>query len=71
MKKLFALLAACTVIFSVNAGNSFQDINWGEKFALYLPNRVLDALDMFSFSLGIGPVAEARLMGTRLADVGA
>ena len=71
MKKLFALIAACTVIFSANAGNSFQEINWGEKLALYLPNRVLDAFDLFSFSLGVGPVAEARLMGPRLADVGA
>ncbi|MBQ9804041.1 MAG: hypothetical protein IJW35_04265 [Lentisphaeria bacterium] len=70
MKKFFALLAACTVVFSANA-ESFQDINWGEKLVFYLPNRVLDALDMFSLSLGVGPVAEARLMGTRLADVGA
>ena len=29
-----------------------RQTNWGEKFALYLPNRILDALDMFSVTLG-------------------
>lgn len=79
MKKFFALLSVCASICGVCAGEvlpyngegSVKDVNWAEKFALYLPNRVMDALDMFSLSLGVGPVAEARLMGTRLADVGA
>ena len=67
MKRLLMILA---VAFAVN-GVRADEINWGEKLALYLPNRVLDALDMFSFSLGVGPVVEARLMGTRVIDVGA
>ena len=73
MKKFFAVLAACFAVSGVMAAEIVPDrnTNWGEKFALYLPNRVLDALDLFSVTIGVGPVVEARLMGTRLADVGA
>lgn len=73
MKKLFAVLAACFAVSGVYAGEIVpgRDTNWGEKFALYLPNRVLDILDIFSVTLGVGPVAEARLMGTRMVDIGA
>ena len=73
MKKFFAILAACIAVSGVHAAEMIPDrnTNWGEKFALYLPNRVLDILDIFSVTVGIGPVAEARLMGTRLANVGA
>ena len=59
MKKFIAVLMLCAASFcSVNAG----EINWGEKLAFYLPNRLLDALDTFSVNLGVGPVAQARLM---------
>lgn len=73
MKKFFAVLALCLCASGVMAAEMVPDrnTNWGEKFALYLPNRVLDALDLFSVTVGIGPVVEARLMGTRLANVGA
>ena len=70
MKKFLLLAVSCFVIFSSHA-EDLRDVNWAEKFVLYLPNRVLDILDLFSVNLGIGPVVEARLMGTRLADVGA
>lgn len=67
MKKFFlALLLACTFFCAPARGNDFL-----EKVALYIPNRLIDALDLFSFSLGVGPVIEARLMGTRFVDVGA
>ncbi len=42
-----------------------------EKIVFYIPNRILDALDMFTLNLGVGAVAEARLMFTRAVDVGA
>lgn len=68
MKKFIAVLMLCAASFcSVNAG----EINWGEKLAFYLPNRLLDALDTFSVNLGVGPVAQARLMVTRYCDIGA
>lgn len=72
MKRLLMILAVAFAVNSVRAGEASSDeINWGEKLALYLPNRVLDALDMFSVAIGVGPVIEARLMGTRVIDVGA
>ena len=68
MKKFIAVLMLCAASFcSVNAG----EINWGEKLAFYLPNRLLDALDTFSVNLGVGPVAQARVMVTRYCDIGA
>ena len=73
MKKFFALLVICFAVSGLYAAEMIPDkrTNWGEKIALYLPNRILDALDMFTVTIGVGPVAEARLMGTRLVDVGA
>ncbi len=73
MKKFFVLLAICFATSGLYAAEMIPDkqTNWGEKIALYLPNRILDALDMFSLTIGVGPVAEARLMGTRLVDIGA
>ena len=38
---------------------------------VYIPNRIMDLLDIFSLNIGVGPVAEARLMATRYCDVGA
>ena len=71
MKKfLFVLMLSVSALCSVRAGG-FEDINWGEKIAFYLPNRILDALDTFSVTLGVGPTAEARLMFTRYCDIGA
>ena len=71
MKKfLFAMMLCVATLCSVRAGD-FSDINWGEKIAFYLPNRILDALDFVSVNLGVGPTVEARLMFTRYCDVGA
>ena len=67
MKKvLLSLLVAMTFFAAPVKGNDFV-----EKIALYIPNRLIDALDMFSFSLGLGPAIQARLMATRFVDVGA
>lgn len=73
MKKLLVILAACLMFSGLSAGEMVPNkrTNWSEKIALYLPNRVLDLLDIFSVTIGVGPVAEARLMGTRLVDIGA
>ena len=73
MKKFFAVMAALMMIFTLAADEMVpgRRTNWGEKIALYLPNRILDLLDIFTVTVGVGPVVEARLMGTRLADVGA
>lgn len=71
MKKfLFVMLLSVAALCTVRAEN-FSDINWGEKIAFYIPNRILDALDFVSVNLGVGPTVEARLMFTRYCDIGA
>ncbi len=42
-----------------------QKQTWGDRLILYIPNRALDFLDMADLSLGIGPVAKAKVWGTR------
>ncbi|MBQ9089244.1 MAG: hypothetical protein IJY46_10755 [Lentisphaeria bacterium] len=71
MKKCLLVLMLCIASFSAVRAESFEEINWGEKLAFYLPNRVLDALDTFTVNLGVGATAEARLMFTRYCDIGA
>ena len=78
MKKLFlaaALLSGIMFAMPVqgaekNATEEFFD-RLPEKLVFYIPNRLLDALDMFSVNVGAGLVAQARLMCTRAIDVGA
>ncbi|MDD3153421.1 MAG: hypothetical protein PHS41_01030 [Victivallaceae bacterium] len=70
MKKfILSFMLGCVLL----AGGTAQasDVTWGERIALYLPNRILDALDLFSLGLGVGPVVRAELMGSRACVVGA
>ena len=71
MKKFLLIFAIVAASFTTVKAESFEDINWGEKLALYIPNRIMDALDSFSVNLGVGPTVEARLMFTRFCDIGA
>ena len=41
-----------------------------EKLVLYLPNRVVDAFDLFSVTLGFGPEVQLELMCTRMVGAG-
>lgn len=65
MKKMFFILSlAFTVSFSARADQ------WWETALLYLPNRVLDCIDIFSVNIGAGPIVEAQLMATRAVNGG-
>ena len=68
MKKLFMMLA---VVAAGMFCSPVQGATIGEKLLFYIPNRIVDAFDTFSVSLGLGPVVEARLMATRACDTGA
>ena len=78
MKKFFLAAALLTgMVFSAplqaaesSAIQEFVD-RLPEKLVFYVPNRLLDALDMFTVNVGAGVVAQARLMCTRVIDVGA
>jgi len=77
MKKILLTLAVVSLCFAGSgafaAGTDGKTIRGTivDKLALYLPNRLLDLMDAFTINVGVGPVLEARLMGTRFADCGA
>ncbi len=65
MKKILAaLMLVSTLTFTAKADQ------WWEYAALYLPNRVLDCIDVFTVNVGAGPMAEAQLMATRAVNGG-
>ena len=43
---------------------------WTDRLALYLPNRVLDLMDVFTLNIGGGPTLHAELYATRACEVG-
>ncbi|MBR4956826.1 MAG: hypothetical protein IKZ31_03620 [Lentisphaeria bacterium] len=70
MKKiLLSVMLAGMMICGVSASDD-TGVNWGEKIALYIPNRIVDAFDCFSVNVGVGPTICANLMATRFINVG-
>ncbi|UKI34370.1 MAG: hypothetical protein L6W00_13950 [Lentisphaeria bacterium] len=68
MKKVPSGLESCRLPFRRSAGAGGRNrhrFEIADKLLLYIPNRLVDALDMFTVNLGIGPVIEAQLMATR------
>lgn len=72
MKKLFIALsvAVCCVSLTPQQLQADDTRETIEKITLYLPNRILDLLDIFSVNIGVGPVVRAEMMGTRIASGG-
>lgn len=67
MKSVVTLLLFTVLFFS---GMNVQ-AQWADKLALYLPNRVLDILDVFTLNIGVGPTAKAELRATHALQAGA
>ena len=67
MKKFIAL---AVIVFAMTAGTASQAQVF-DKIALYIPNRFLDAMDMFSISLAFGPTARGEVWCTRAFAFGA
>jgi len=61
MKKL--VLGGLMALAMVCGANAYSNQIW-DKLALYLPNRILDAMDTFTVELGFGPVVRCELMAT-------
>ncbi len=68
MKK-FILLLTVAVSAIVSPMTAKADV--ADKLLLYIPNRVMDTLDMFSLSIGAGLEARAEIRATRFLDYGA
>lgn len=66
-KRLFAVLATL-MVFSFTAS---AEEGWGDKLIMYIPNRVMDFLDIGSGTIGIGPKVKWETRYTRVATLGA
>ncbi len=71
MKKLFLALSLVGCLFASNSASALDSREVMDKLLLYIPNRIVDAFDMFTVDLGVGPVVEAQLMATRAVWGGA
>ncbi len=67
MKKIFLTLL---MVVALGVGSNVQAESVVSKVALWPANRVLDALDIFSISLGMGMAVRGELMFTELCKVG-
>lgn len=66
MKKILSGIVFALMLF---AGMELH-AQWVDKVTLYVPNRILDLLDVFSLDIGGGPAARAELRFTHAAQVG-
>ena len=70
MKK-FTFVFICATMFLGTVGfNAKADGVWS-KLALYIPNRIMDAVDIVNLSVGVGPVLRAEVHTTRAFAFGA
>ncbi len=67
MKKFLFGSLLCAAMFIGGAARA-NDIL--ETVAFYIPNRIMDALDMFSVEVGFGPAARIELMATEYVKGG-
>ena len=58
--KRFLMMMALLFIASIAVNAGVKD-----KVLLYLPNRILDATDIFSLGLGVGPAAKLEFSGAQ------
>ena len=66
MKKILSGIVFALVLFT---GMELQ-AQWVDKVTLYVPNRILDLLDVFSLDIGGGPAARAELRLTHAVQGG-
>lgn len=67
MKKF---LVAAMLVFTFGF-QSFAEASVSDKLLFYLPNRILDVMDIFTLNLGFGPTARLELQATRACGLGA
>ncbi len=67
MKKFLYAGLICAAMFIGGTARSNDVI---EAIAFYIPNRIMDALDMFSVEVGFGPTARIELMATEYVKGG-
>jgi hypothetical protein len=68
MKKLL-LVFACAM--ALGTGFNAKADGVVDKIFLYIPNRIIDAFDIFTLNIGFGPVVKAELRATHAFQFGA
>ncbi len=67
MKKMLLLFAFAVILLG---GYSAKAQGVVDGVCLYIPNRLIDALDTFTLNMGVGPVVRCELRGTRAVQGG-
>ena len=67
MKKMLLLFAFTVILLG---GYSAKAQGVVDGVCLYIPNRLIDALDTFTLNMGVGPVVRCELRGTRAVQGG-
>ena len=66
MKKLIALMVVAMMVLSAPVAKGGA----GEIILLYIPNRIVDLVDMFSLTVGFGPAIGAQAQITEYCALG-
>ena len=69
MKKI-TFIFICAMLLGTAGFSAKADDVWS-KIALYIPNRFMDAVDIITVSVGVGPVVRAEMHATRAFAFGA
>ena len=64
------ILSSCTTFYNNYSYNNRVSHPTYIKYLLFLPNRILDLLDVFRLNVGIGPGIGVNIRATRFAQVG-
>ncbi len=63
MKKIGAIIAAAFILTAGASTHAADSVYEGIVF--YVPHRIIDAVDVFSMTLGFGPTARLKVFATR------
>ena len=66
MKKIVTLVAMVMILGT----SSVAKADAGDTILLYIPNRIVDFMDMFSLTLGFGPAIGAEVQATKYLGIG-
>lgn len=64
------ILSSCATFFNNNSYNNRVSHPTYIKYILFLPNRILDLLDVFRLNVGVGPGIGVNIRATRFAQAG-
>jgi hypothetical protein len=70
MRKAVMFLSLAFVLACATGVRAENQPSISDKLVLYIPNRIVDCVDMFSVGLGFGPVLKVEVRATRAIAFG-